>query len=231
MEHDIKENGYGVIKDVVTESFHSKINTLANMYIERCMKRQGYTGNIGYRLFRTENIVRDFPLPQLLTLNPVYQILTDILGTDFHLIEMVIHFSQKGNQRQELHSDVLQLFPEQKVQTPPFLVAVHYPLQKFNFCSGGTRIIKKTQNLNLVDPTSYEDESIDQIKQSTPSVTKRDCFIRDCRNWHGAGENKTEDIRAMYSLAFAKNWFKRPAIVSKEFFYSLDQQHRHMVTT
>ena len=58
MEHDIKENGYGVIKDVVTESFHSKINTLANMYIERCMKRQGYTGNIGYRFVTGLDLAR-----------------------------------------------------------------------------------------------------------------------------------------------------------------------------
>lgn len=225
---DIVNQGYKVFDNVLSSKLHSELDDFSKFYIERALKRQQKSGNIGYNLFRTESLQMDFPFQDLIHQEPIYSYLKNTLGEDFILNEILIHFSLPQNSIQELHADVNQLFIKEKTITPPFSIGVHYPMVDFNTMTGGTRIIPETHDL-FEEPTRLENEDLNKISEYTPVVSKKSCLVRDCRAWHGAGKNSSDKIRSMYSLAFSKKWYAEPAKVSKDFYFSLDRGKRHLV--
>lgn len=229
MKEVFLKEGYVELENVLSDELFEKLKTLSSFYIDRVLKRQNYTGNVCYNLFRTENILSDFPLPELISNDYIYNLLAEILGADFILKEILIYFSLPNNNYQELHSDVNPLFPEKlDITTPTYLVAVQFPLIDFNFNSGATRIIPKTHN-SISEPTRIENEDINNIKSITPAIKMKGCLIRDCRAWHGSGINKSKDIRAMITLAFARSWYGKKGKVSKDVFFCIDKNKRHLV--
>lgn len=159
----------------------------------------------------------------------MYKAAFDILGRGFILKEMLHYFSMPNNSIQELHRDVNNLFTEENLMVPTFLIAFQIPLVNFDYKSGGTRIIAGT-HLSFEEPPILEKENLAEVHKYTPTLNEKDCIVRDCRAWHGAGINRTEKTRAMYTIAFARKWYGKPAQVSKEFYFGLDKDKRHMVT-
>jgi len=225
---NFNNDGYIILDDILSEESFNKIKIYSEYYIQRCLKRQNNTGNIGYNIFRTENLAYDFPFDEIFNEDELHLFLKKVLGEDFILQEILIHFSLPENHIQELHSDVNNLFNKAGFSTPSFLVAVHFPLVNFNYKSGGTRIIKNTHNKVDSAPPLLEEENIQEIYKYTPNVEIKSCLVRDCRAWHGAGLNQTKEIRAMISLAFSKKWYGSPAKVSKDLYYSINREYRHM---
>jgi hypothetical protein len=58
---DILNEGYKVFDNVLSGKLHAELNDFSKFYIERALKRQQKSGNIGYNLFRTESLQMDFP--------------------------------------------------------------------------------------------------------------------------------------------------------------------------
>lgn len=226
----ITNEGYTIFSNTLAHDLYVELKKMSKYYIERTLKRQKKSGNIGYNLFRTEPLQHDFPFQELIHQEPVYTYLKDLLGADYILNEILIHFSLPNNHMQELHADVSQLFKEEKSVTPPFLVGVHYPMIDFDATTGATRIVPKTQD-RFDEPTRLENEDMAKITAYTPEVPVKSCLVRDCRVWHGAGKNSSNEIRAMYSLAFSRKWYAPQARVSKDFYFSLSPDKRHLVNT
>lgn len=229
MKKQFKNNGHLTLKKVLEDELFNKLKVLSKFYIDRTRKRQNKTGNAGHNLFRTDNIIQDFLVPDLFNNEKIYTTIYDILGKDFILKEMLHYFSTPNNTMQELHRDVNNIYQSERLLVPTFLVAIQIPLIDFDYSSGGTRIIDGT-HLNFDEPTRIENENMAEVSKYTPTLKEKDCLIRDCRAWHGAGINKTESYRAMYTLAFAKSWFGKPAKVTKELYFGIEREKRHMVT-
>lgn len=62
---------------------------------------------------------------------------------------------------QELHSAQINYFPEENIILPTTSVAIQFPLVKFDYKSGGTRIIPKT-HLSDKAPTCLDEEDYDK---------------------------------------------------------------------
>lgn len=230
MLEEFKTKGYISIENALTEEQFSKISSIAEFYISRAQNRIGEAGNVSYKLFRTDDLSRDFLATDLLNIEIVYNNLLQILGAGFILQEIFIHFSNPGNTIQELHYDVDQLFRDEQTLTPTYLVGVHYPLCDFTVNNGATRIVAGTQ-YSFDEPTRIENEKAENIESNTIKINKKGAFIRDCRAWHGAGSNTSNNIRAMYSLAFARNWYGKPCKVTTDLYFSIQRNMRHIVLT
>ena len=229
MKNEFEKNGFVILKNVIENSMFEHLKFLSELYTERTFKRQNHTGNAGHNLFRTDNIIQDFLLPELFNNEKIYQAVSDILGNDFILQEVLHYFSMPDNSIQKLHKDVDHLFPIEKLTTPTFVLGIQIPMIDFDYESGGTRIVPGT-HLDFETPTDLDHENLDKVFEYTPVLKERDCIIRDCRAWHGAGTNNSEKVRAMFTIAFAKRWFGKPAKVSKDFYFNLDRDKRHLVT-
>jgi ectoine hydroxylase-related dioxygenase (phytanoyl-CoA dioxygenase family) len=222
---EINENGFTILKNIIDSETKKNMQFYSDLLIERTLKRHGDSGNVVFNLYRSENIASDFLITNLLTNENVYEILSEVFKSNFHLLDAYIHFSLPGSVKQELHLDVNHIFKTQLPYTPPFQIAVHYPLCKFDNNSGGTRIIPKSHK-ELCKPPQIENE-IDSWENHIVQANLGDCFIRDCRAWHGAGANKTNEIRAMFSFSFGAYWFLKPAKASKDLYFSLPKSNRH----
>jgi ectoine hydroxylase-related dioxygenase (phytanoyl-CoA dioxygenase family) len=229
MKSQFQSDGYAIITEAIDNDTFGKLKFLSKLYTERTYERQNHTGNGGHNLFRTENIVHDFLVPELFNNEKLYTAAYEILGEGFILKELLHYFSMPDNTIQELHRDVNDLYRNESLIVPTFLIAFQIPLVNFDYESGGTRIIKGT-HLSSGEPPRLENEDLNKVPAHTPVLKEQDCLVRDCRAWHGAGVNKTGNSRAMYTIAFAKSWYGGPAKVSKEFYFRLDRDKRHMVT-
>lgn len=227
MKSEFLDKGYIILEDVVSNSLINSLTDASHYYKQRTLHRQGNSGNVCYNLFRSDNILPDFILPELFNIQPTYDLIKSILGDGFILNELLLYFSLPDNDLQELHRDVNPLFPESNIEIPPYIVAVQYPINDFNSTSGGTRIIPGTHQ-NTSEPTRLENEK--NILESIPNISKKDCVIRDCRTWHGAGKNNSSSPRAMFTLAFSKPWFGKKGNVSKDVYFSIDKEKRNMVS-
>lgn len=229
MNSNFEELGYDIFDNVIDDNTFSKLKFLSELYIKRTLVRQNNTGNVGINLFRTENLLFDFPLPELINNEIVYDTVKLHLGNNFYLQELYFYFSLPNNSIQELHKDGVTLFSNINYILPPHIIAVQFPLINFNSKSGGTRIVPKS-HLSFEEPTRIENENINLIENYTPVVSKQGCIIRDARAWHGAGVNTSTEIRTMCTLAFTKAFIGQPFAISKDLFFCIDKKKRHMVT-
>ncbi len=225
----IEIEGYETFENVVPNKLFNDLSVLATYYIERAKQRQNNSGNIGLNLFRTENLLFDFPLPELINIDITYNVIKRILGERFILKEIYIYFSLPNNGIQELHKDGIELFSNTNLNLPPHLIVMQFPLVDFNSLSGGTRIVAGSQ-FSSEEPTRLENENLLTIDNITPEVKKQGCILRNSQAWHGAGINSTNETRAMYTLSYAKNWFGSPTKVSKDLYFCIDKDKRHLVT-
>lgn len=216
-----------IIKDALTDRQFNLAKRVSRLYIERFLGFASASGNAGYRLFRTGDITFDFLIPRLIFIDPVWTALAAVLK-DAVLVEANIHFSLPGSAVQELHRDDVEMDTVGARTTSPYLLAVHYPMTAFGFENGATRIVPGT-HLKSGDPPPIQDEAASSIRRVL-RMKARDCLIRDCRAWHGAGANRSSAIRAMYSFAFAERWYRSPAAVSKDVYFNIPKRMRSCVS-
>ena len=112
MVEKFNSNGFVVLENVIEKEVFNKIKTLAPFYIERTLHRHENSGNILYNLFRTDNLMYDFPIPEILNNETIYKLVKEILGFNFRLDQILIFFSEPNNHIQNLHSDQQKLFSE-----------------------------------------------------------------------------------------------------------------------
>mgnify|MGYP000097226850 CR=1 FL=1 len=229
MVEKFKSNGFIVLENIIEEEIFNKIKTLSTFYIERTLQRHENSGNILYNLFRTDNLMYDFPIPEILNNETIYNLVREVLGSNFKLEEILIFFSEPNNHIQNLHSDQQELFSE-KIILPTSKISIQIPLVDFNFENGGTRIIPNThkENLNTIEIEKIEDK-IEKDNSYTPKVNTKSCLIRDVRTLHGAGINNSNKRRAMLVIVYTKEWLSSLKTVSKDLYFNIDKNKRHVV--
>ena len=229
MVKEFNKNGYLVLESIIDEGIFNKIKILSEFYIERTLKRHGNSGNILYNLFRTDNLMYDFPMPEILNNETIYKLVREILGVNFRLDEILIFFSEPNNHMQNLHTDQHELFGE-NIILPTSKISVQIPLVDFDFVNGGTRIIPKThkEKLNTNDILKLETKIVNN-NSFTPKLKKKSCLIRDVRILHGAGINKSRNRRSMLVLVYTKEWLSPLKTVSKDLYFNIDKNKRHVV--
>jgi hypothetical protein len=118
MKSQFQSDGYAIITEAIDNDTFGKLKFLSKLYTERTYERQHHTGNGGHNLFRTENIVHDFLVPELFNNEKLYTAAYEILGEGFILKELLHYFSMPDNSIQELHRDVNDLYRNEVVDSP-----------------------------------------------------------------------------------------------------------------
>lgn len=171
----------------------------------------------------------DFPIPEILNNETIYKLVKEILGFNFRLDQILIFFSEPNNHIQNLHSDQQELFSK-NIISPTSKISVQIPLVDFDFSNGGTRIIPKThkKKLNIEDILKIETK-IENDNSFTPKVNTKSCLVRDVRALHGVGVNKSKERRAMLVIVYTKEWLTPLKTVSKDLYFNIDKNKRHVV--
>jgi len=116
----------------------------------------------------------------------------------------------RGSDYQPLHRDSDYLFPETALATPPFQLAVNFPLCDVTAENGpfettrGTQHLERTQALALIEAGELALEPI--------LMKMGDVMIRDVRAIHRGTPNRSDTARPMVVIGYSRSWLMRPEV-------------------
>lgn len=140
----------------------------------------------------------------------ILAIVEKLAGEDYVMCQLATDTPVRGSQHQEFHRDTPPLFPEWGVETPPFQLAVNFPLVDVTPANGPMEVAARTHVLDKRD-------ALDRINRGEiavePVLMKRgDVLIRDVRAIHRGTPNTSGEPRPMVVIGYSRRWLHRPEV-------------------
>jgi hypothetical protein len=179
--------------------------------LERHIEREGHLKNRGpARYYVTLPFARPFADPEVYEDDDVLAVVRGLVGEDAQLHQLATDTPLQGSEYQDVHRDAPPLFPETGRETPPFQLAVNFPLVDVTEERGpfeitrGTHMLSKEEGLRLVESGA--------VKLEPLLMRAGDVMIRDVRGLHRGTPNRTESPRPMVVLGYSRRWLLRPEV-------------------
>jgi ectoine hydroxylase-related dioxygenase (phytanoyl-CoA dioxygenase family) len=142
------------------------------------------------------------------------QIAREILGNGLYNAFYSGNTAMPSDQRQPVHADTGQLWPNLKHPTPPYSLVVNLPMVDMGPENGSTEIWPGTHTDPSVVMTDGEikvaPEVLEARRQVSPPIQPRvkagSILIRDIRLWHAGMPNHTQNPRPMVAMIYTVGW-------------------------
>lgn len=179
--------------------------------LEAHIAREGHRLNRGpARYYVTLPFREPFADPRVYEDEDVLGVCTRLVGEDMQLHQLATDTPLKGSQYQDVHRDALPLFPETGLETPPFQLAVNFPLVDVTGENGPFEIARATHMLPKAEALRRLESGEARLK---PLAMKAgDVMIRDVRGLHRGTPNRTDAPRPMVVLGYSRRWLFRPEV-------------------
>jgi ectoine hydroxylase-related dioxygenase (phytanoyl-CoA dioxygenase family) len=148
--------------------------------------------------------------PEIVDNDAIMAIVEELVGADGQLCQLATDTPLLGSEYQDLHRDTQLLFPETGAETPPYQLAVNFPLVDVTLQNGplehapGTHMLSRAEGLRRIDTGETPLE---------PVLLKRgDVLIRDVRHIHRGTPNDTAEPRPMVVIGYSRRWLLRPEV-------------------
>jgi hypothetical protein len=229
-------------KQVLDDSFcilrgHFSIDTLNRWrdafapLLETHIARQGHLFNRGPgRFYVTLPFTEPFADPSIFEDEDILAIVQRLVGSDATLVQLATDTPVLGSDFQEIHRDAPPLFPETDRETPPFQLAVNFPLVDVDIRNGpfevarGTHMMSKSEGLRRIESG--------EVKLEPVTMKLGDVMIRDVRHLHRGTPNLTEVPRPMVVIGYSRRWLYRPEVnirVPRAILSSLSERARFLL--
>lgn len=179
--------------------------------LETHIAREGHLFNRGPgRFYVTLPFTVPFADPSIYEDEDVLAIVQRLVGEDATLVQLATDTPVLGSDYQDIHRDAPPLFPETGQETPPFQLAVNFPLIDVDLENGpfevarGTHMMPKSEALRLVEAG--------EIKLEPVTMQLGDVMIRDVRSLHRGTPNRTNVPRPMVVIGYSRRWLFRPEV-------------------
>jgi ectoine hydroxylase-related dioxygenase (phytanoyl-CoA dioxygenase family) len=199
--------------------------------LEARVQREGDIQNRGaQRFYVTLPFVAPFADEEIFADPDVLAIVENLVGKDFTMVQLATDTPLKGSDYQELHRDAPPLFPELKAETPPFQLAVNFPLVDVTEENGpfettsGTHLMTKEEALRKIEAG--------EIKVEPLLMRVGDVMIRDVRGIHRGTPNRTENPRPMCVIGYSRRWLFRPEVsirIPRAVWENLSDRAKHLL--
>ena len=179
--------------------------------LERHIEREGHLRNRGPgRFYVTLPFVAPFADPEVYEDEDVLAVVQKLIGEDAQLHQLATDTPLEGSEYQDVHRDAPPLYPETVSETPPFQLAVNFPLVDVSEERGpfeitrGTHMMSKEEGLRLIESG--------EVRLEPLLMKAGDVMIRDVRGLHRGTPNRTETPRPMVVLGYSRCWLLRPEV-------------------
>jgi ectoine hydroxylase-related dioxygenase (phytanoyl-CoA dioxygenase family) len=179
--------------------------------LEKHIAREGHLQNRGPgRYYVTLPFTSPFADPNIYEDEDVLAIVERLVGEDAVMCQLATDTPVHGSEHQEVHRDVLPLFPETGQETPPFQLAVNFPLVDVEVENGplevarGTHMMPKAEGMRRIEAGEIRLEPI--------PMRLGDVMIRDVRGLHRGTPNRTATPRPMVVIGYSRRWLFRPEV-------------------
>jgi len=148
--------------------------------------------------------------PEIIDNEVIMGIVSDLVGADGVMCQLASDTPLKGSEHQELHRDTQLLFPETGAESPPYQLAVNFPLVDVTDENGpmemaeGTHMLSKAEGLRRVETG--------EAPLVRCHMKRGDVMIRDVRHIHRGTPNLTDEPRPMVVIGYSRRWLFRPEV-------------------
>lgn len=199
--------------------------------LKRHIEREGHRQNRGPRRFYVTLPFREpFADSRIFEDEDVLAIVRLLVGEDAAMCQLATDTPLQGSEYQDIHRDTLPLFPETGRETPPFQLAVNFPLIDVTLENGPFEITRATHMIS-------KEEGLRRIEAGEvalePLLMKAgDVMIRDVRGLHRGSPNRTETPRPMVVVGYNRRWLFRPEVsirISRVVWEKLSERARFLL--
>jgi hypothetical protein len=179
--------------------------------LEEHIEREGHLRNRGAsRYYVTLPFIAPFADPLIYEDTDLLAVVERLAGHDFTMVQLATDTPLAGSEYQDVHRDTPPLFPETGRETPPYQLAVNFPLVEVTMENGpfevarATHMLPKEEALHLIETGARKLEAL--------TMRLGDVMIRDVRALHRGTPNKTTEPRPMVVVGYSRRWLFRPEV-------------------
>jgi ectoine hydroxylase-related dioxygenase (phytanoyl-CoA dioxygenase family) len=148
--------------------------------------------------------------PAIIDNDVIMAIVEDLVGADGVMCQLASDTPLKGSDYQHLHRDTQLLFPETGAESPPYQLAVNFPLVDVTDANGpmewasGTHLLSKAEGLARIERG--------EAPLQRAYMNRGDVMIRDVRHIHRGTPNPSDIPRPMVVIGYSRRWLFRPEV-------------------
>jgi hypothetical protein len=207
----VLNDGYCILRNHFSASTLNSWREAFAPLLEAHIQLEGHLQNRGpARYYVTLPFLTPFSNPQIYEDETVLTVCQRLVGDDMVMCQLASDTPLKGSDYQDVHRDALPLFPETRQETPPFQLAVNFPLVDIVPENGpfeiarGTHMMLKSEGLRQIEAG--------HIKLEPILMQVGDVMIRDVRGLHRGTPNRTSLPRPMVVIGYSRRWLSRPEV-------------------
>jgi ectoine hydroxylase-related dioxygenase (phytanoyl-CoA dioxygenase family) len=199
--------------------------------LARHIEREGHLLNRGpARYYVTLPFVSPFADPNIYEDDDVLAIVRGLVGDDATMCQLATDTPLLGSEYQDIHRDAPPLFPEAGFETPPFQLAVNFPLVDVTLENGPFEVARATHMLSKEEGLRRLESG--EAKLEPLLMKAGDVMIRDVRGLHRGTPNRTEEPRPMVVIGYNRRWLFRPEVsirVPRAVYETLSERARFLL--
>jgi len=179
--------------------------------LERHIAREGHLQNRGpARYYVTLPFTQPFADASIYEDDDVLAIVERLVGADAVMCQLATDTPLLGSTTQEIHRDALPLFPETGKETPPFQLAVNFPLVEVTTENGPFEVARRTHMMSKEEGLRQLDTG--EVSLEPIPMKLGDVMVRDVRGLHRGTPNYTSEPRPMVVIGYSRRWLLRPEV-------------------
>lgn len=151
-----------------------------------------------------------FADPTIFADEDILSVVSKLVGPDPVMCQLATDTPMDGSDYQSLHRDTPPLFLESDIETPPFQLAVNFPLCDVTMENGPFETTKATQHMARDQVIQMIDTG--QIALEPITMRLGDVIIRDVRAIHRGTPNRSKTPRPMVVIGYSRSWLFRPEV-------------------
>jgi ectoine hydroxylase-related dioxygenase (phytanoyl-CoA dioxygenase family) len=148
--------------------------------------------------------------PEIIDNDAIMAVVEELVGADGVMCQLASDTPLIGSEYQELHRDTQLLFPETGAESPPYQLAVNFPLVDVTPENGPLEMAAGTHMLSKADGMARIASG--EIPVEPQYMKRGDVMIRDVRHIHRGTPNRTQVPRPMVVIGYSRRWLFRPEV-------------------
>jgi ectoine hydroxylase-related dioxygenase (phytanoyl-CoA dioxygenase family) len=208
---DFHRDGFCILRDhfskTILENWREQFMPLLTAHIER----EGHLENRGSRRYYvTLPFDAPFAEPAIYEDDDVLAIVDKLVGPDPVMCQLATDTPCLGSEYQDVHRDTPPLFPETGAETPPYQLAVNFPLVDVTVENGPLEVARGTHMLSRGEALARIESGLSPLEPMPMQLG--DVMVRDVRGLHRGTPNRTSVPRPMVVIGYSRRWLFRPEV-------------------
>jgi hypothetical protein len=207
----VLEEGYCILPDHFSKDTLKRWREAFAPLLDAHIKKEGHLQNRGAgRFYVTLPFAPPFAEPSIYEDEDVLAVVSGLVGEDAVMVQLATDTPLLDSEYQDIHRDAPPLFPESGIETPPFQLAVNFPLVDVEIENGPFEVARRTHMISKEEGLRL----IESGEVALEPVTMRlgDVMIRDVRGLHRGTPNRTDNPRPMCVIGYSRRWLFRPEV-------------------